>query len=248
MNLAEYRASDRERARVGDLMALLPSGLSNVLDVGARDGFISRMLADRGARVTALDLECPRIEHEGVHCVQGDATALGLPDEAFDLVFCAEVIEHIPDLAGACRELSRVSNRYLLIGVPYRQDLRVGRCTCRACGKRSPPWGHINRFDEPRLAELFPDCRVLKKSFVGIADKGTNALSCALMDLAGNPYGTYEQDEPCVHCGAAFTPPPPRHLGQRLLTRAAVILRRATTAFETTHPNWIHLLLEKAAR
>src|SRR6266540_122245 len=124
MDLAEYRDSESERKRIADLVRLLPGNLDSVLDIGARDGFISKLLTGHFPNVTALDL-----------------------------VFCAEVIEHIPSrtLARACGELSRVAREYLLIGVPYKQDLRVGRLTCHACGKKNPPWGRVNSFDENSL-------------------------------------------------------------------------------------------------
>jgi SAM-dependent methyltransferase len=247
MDLSEYRNSEREKERIADLMALLPSNIKTALDIGARDGFISKLLAERFPRVTALDLEQPSIDHERIHCVKGDVTALNFPDASFDLIFCAEVLEHIPTkiLSKACSELSRVSNRYVIIGVPYKQDIRVGRTTCRACGKKNPPWGHVNSFDESRIRRLFAACEVVKTSFVGIADTGTNFLSCFLMDMAGNPYGTYSQDEPCVHCGAVLKSPPERNLLEKVLTRAAFYARNAQTPFLKQHPNWVHILLEK---
>lgn len=247
MDLSEYRNSEKERERIADLMALLPGNIETALDIGARDGFISKLLAERFPRVTALDLEQPAIAHEKIQCVKGDATALDFPDNAFDLIFCAEVLEHVPSklLSKACKELSRVSNRYLIIGVPYQQDIRVGRTTCRACGKKNPPWGHVNSFDEGRIQALFAACEIVKKSFVGIAEPGTNFISSALMDMAGNPYGTYSQDEPCVHCGAAIQRPPQRTLLEKILTKAAFYARDAQAPCLRPHPNWIHVLLEK---
>lgn len=229
------------------MMRLLPAGGNSALDIGARDGFISRLLADRFSMVTALDLELPSIQHERIQCVKGDITALSFADASFNLVFCAEVLEHIPThmLGTACRELVRVSKEYVLIGVPYKQDLRVGRTTCGNCGKVNPPWCHVNRFDENRLSELFPGFTVAKQSFVGETDAQTNLLSCALMDLAGNPYGTYSQEEPCIHCGANLTDPPERSFLQKVLTKAAFIALSAQKPFLTPHPNWIHLLLRK---
>lgn len=247
MDLTEYRNSASEKSRVSDLMSLLPEGGNSVLDIGARDGFISRLLADHFSMVTALDLEQPSIEHERIQCVKGDITALLFADDSFTLVFCAEVLEHIPThlLETACRELARVAKEYLLIGVPYKQDIRVGRTTCGSCGKVSPPWGHVNTFDENRLSELFPGFTVAKQSFVGETAAKTNPLSCALMDKAGNPYGTYSQEESCSHCGANLTSPPERNLLQKVLTKAAFIGMSAQRPFLTPHPNWIHLLLRK---
>lgn len=250
MDLSEYRSSDRERARSASLMALVPPGIGPALDVGARDGFLSVLLAERGAQVTALDLQMPLIEHPRIHCVRGDVTALDFPDDYFDLVLCAEVLEHIPPalLERACAELSRVARRFVLIGVPYKQDLRAARSTCATCGGKNPPWGHVNRFDEERLRALFSHCRPRSIDFVGTAEPGTNALSALLMDLAGNPYGTYVQHEPCIHCGAKLRPPGPRAFWQKVCTRLAVYGTRLQRRLQHPHPNWIHVLLEKEPR
>ena len=247
MDLSEYRNSTSEKARISDLMRLLPEQGDSVLDVGARDGFISRLLADHFSTVTALDLEQPVIEHERIQCVKGDITAMPFADRSFSLVFCAEVLEHIPThlLTTACAELSRVSSEYVLVGVPYRQDIRVGRTTCGSCGKVNPPYGHVNTFDEDRLAELFPGFTIAGKSFVGQTDARTNRLSSALMDMAGNPYGTYSQEEPCIHCGASLMAPRERNLWQKVLTKAAFISMNIQKLFLVAHPNWIHLLLRR---
>ena len=247
MDLTEYRSSASERKRVADLMRLLPGNLDSVLDIGARDGFISKLLAGHFHNVTALDLEEPRIDDERIRCMKGDVTSLNFPDASFDLVFCAEVIEHIPSrtLVRACGELSRVAREYLLIGVPYKQDLRVGRLTCHACGKKNPPWGHVNSFDENRLKGLFPEFEVVGLSFVGEGAAGTNPFSTFLTDLAGNPYGTYSQEEPCVYCGAKFRSPPERNLLQKSLTKIAFYVNEAQKAFSKRRPNWIHVLFRK---
>jgi SAM-dependent methyltransferase len=143
-----WRESAIEKTRVRDLMELLPDQVGNAVDIGARDGFISSLLADRGAVVTALDLTQPQINDTRITCVKGDATALSFGSDHFDLVFCAEVLEHIPSalLEKACSELARVSRRYLLIGVPYKQNLRLDRSTCSHCGKTNPPWGARKQF------------------------------------------------------------------------------------------------------
>lgn len=247
MDLTEYRASKSETERISDLMSLLPDVGNNALDVGARDGYLSRLLANRFASVSALDLELPAINHERIQCVKGDVTALTFADCAFDLVLCAEVLEHIPthSLEKACIELARVSKKYVLIGVPFKQDIRVGRTTCGTCGKINPPWGHVNSFDESALEALFSTMTVVKRSFVGDTKERTNFISTALMDMARNPYGTYSQDEPCTHCGAALKSLPERELWQKVCTKLAFWGVRAQRPFCDSHPNWIHILFKK---
>lgn len=247
MDLTAYRNSPAERQRVEDLLGRVPGGIHTAIDIGARDGFISSRLADRSVRVTALDLERPTLADSRIVCVKGNATALDFGDASFDLVICAEVLEHVapPELAKACRELVRVSRRYVLVGVPYKQDIRQGRTTCRQCGRTNPPWGHVNAFDERRLATLFAGCSVLNQAFVGEAEMGTNWIAAGLMSAAGNPFGTYEQDEPCVHCGAALRRPPDRTVVQRAFTHLAEYTRDAQRPFFRPRGNWLHVLLER---
>ena len=52
-----------------DLLRLTPESMSEALDIGARDGYFSLLLADRFAKVTALDLTEPDIQHPKICCV-----------------------------------------------------------------------------------------------------------------------------------------------------------------------------------
>lgn len=246
-HLAHYESAV-ERERIGSLLGLLPEGVESLLDIGAREGYITQRLAGCVPEVTALDLERPAIDHPRIRCVKGNAARLDFPDNHFDLVFCAEVLEHIPEpsMTQACREIARVAKRFVLIGVPHRQDIRQGRVTCRACHRISPPWGHVNSFDEPRLTALFRPLQVVRQELIGRAEHGTNSLSTWLLDRAGNPYGTYIQDEPCGHCGARFSAPPSeRSLVQRVETRLAVRLRDLQGPWSRRSARWMHILFEK---
>lgn len=247
MDLNDYRESELERARTADLLELSSCEGDTAIDVGTRDGHFARLLADRFPRVTALDLARPVIPDRRISCVAGDVRKLPFEDNSFDLVVCAEVLEHIPptDLRDACRELARITRRRLLIGVPYKQDTRVGRTTCLSCGAHNPPWGHVNRFDEAKLRRLFAGLDVERRKFVGSNGATTNFVSSFLMNLAGNPYGTYGQAEPCVRCGASLLEAPPRHFYQKVLTRIAYWGTCVSRPFKRQRPNWIHLLFRK---
>lgn len=242
--MAAYRNSAPEKERVRELFRLIPPRGSHAIDVGARDGHLSALLADRYERVTAFDLSLPPQVHPRVDCVQGDACGLPYPDRSFDLVLCAEVLEHIPKdkLRRICSELARVAARHVVIGVPYDQDIRADRTTCLACGGKNPPWGHVNSFNEMDLEMLFPGLKVERIAYVGETRNRTNALSVLLADLAGNPYGTYDQDEGCIHCGAALTAPRGIGLLQRACNAASVRLRRLQNRLQPARPNWIHVL------
>ena len=247
MDLTEYRASPFERRRASDLLRLMPISGRNALDIGARDGYFSLLIADRFERVTALDLDEPKIEHPKIRCVKGDVAKMQFAEGSFDLVFCAEVLEYVNPsaLQTICQEMERISNQKILIGVRYKQDLRVGRTTCFSCGGFNPPWGHVNSFNEQRCKDLFPHCKVEAISFVGVNRSKTNWLSAALMDFAGNPYGTYQQKVTCIHCAQPLTPPPRRNVVQLVATEFAFWSRKITELFLKPQGYWMHIVLRK---
>jgi hypothetical protein len=246
--LEEYRATGAEQARSLDLIRLLPEGRRSVLDIGARDGHFSRLLSERFPAVTALDLRKPEFDYPGVVTIAGDATNLDFPSDSFDCVFCAEVLEHIPDIRRACREIARVAKHEIIIGVPFEQETRLGRTTCPACGKINPPWGHVNTFTESRLASLFPELQIISRSFIGRTREATNSVSTLLMDLGSNPWGTYYQDEPCIQCGAELVAPANRSRWQKICSAVAVRLNQAQARMAREHATWIHVVFSKTGR
>ena len=251
MDLSKYRSSDREQARTESLMRLVPRGLQTVLDVGARDGFMSRALTAHFEQVVALDLEKPQFVIERVQAVKGDITALDFGDNSIDVVFCAEVLEHIPPvlLPKACRELARVARVAVVVGVPFRQDLRVGRTRCARCGHVNPPWGHVNRFDDQRLVDLFRPLTAVETDFVWPTRQDrTNFVSAMLMSAAGFPWGTYDQEEPCTNCHSALARPGTRTTFQRASARLSALVDSAQRRFARLEPTWIHIRFDKAVR
>jgi hypothetical protein len=234
--------------RIRDLLAVVPAGRSSLLDAGARDGFIAGLLSSRFDTVTTLDLEVPRLRLAKVNPVQGDITQLPFSSDAFDVVLCAEVLEHVPTslLARACDEITRVARFEVVIGVPYRQDLRLGRTTCSSCNGVNPAWGHLNSFDEVRVQRLFSRLTTVGTTFVGLQCEATSALAAYLMDFAGNPWGAYEAREAfCSRCGAELIRPTHRSMVQRLAAGLANLMNRLQARWTAPSPNWLHMVFRK---
>ena len=255
MSIQKYnpnRKTGSEKKRAEDLMRLvrpISDKKKNAIDIGARDGYFSVLMTEFYKNITALDLEKPSFLHKSINCVQGDITNLNFIDESFDFVFCAEVLEHISPhlLQKVCFELERISKEYLLIGVPYKQDIRVDRTKCYSCGGKNPPWGHVNSFNIKKLQSLFPHSEIIEVSFVGKTNSRTNFISAFIMDLADNPRGTYGQIEACIHCGEKLKLPPKRSFSQEICTISAYSLNYIQKLFYKAHPNWVHLLFKKIA-
>jgi O-antigen biosynthesis protein len=95
--------------------AQLVSGRS-VLDAGCGTGYGIEILAKASpAGLTGVDLAPEavavaqrRSSGDGAKVVQGDLTALGFPDDSFDLAVCFETIEHLASPEQGIAELRRV--------------------------------------------------------------------------------------------------------------------------------------------
>lgn len=95
---------------------LLPSGASSrVIDVGCGDGRHIVEAARRGCFAVGLDYDADELrrarERIGAHridLVVGDASRLPFRDGVFDALICTETLEHLPDDAGAVREIARL--------------------------------------------------------------------------------------------------------------------------------------------
>jgi 2-polyprenyl-3-methyl-5-hydroxy-6-metoxy-1,4-benzoquinol methylase len=88
------------------------SGGLRVLDVGCGSGLNSKAIAALGHHVSGVDLSEAAIERYRSYGFEGRAAdieeGLNYPNDSFDLVFCAEVIEHMTSPEVLIAEMKRV--------------------------------------------------------------------------------------------------------------------------------------------
>lgn len=117
-----YEADPFEVIRGRAIARLLPRGRGGLaLDVGSGPGYFSRMLSERGWRVTAIELEpdnLARARRFAVETHQGDVRDVlpALPAGAYALACAFEIIEHMDRDDGA--ELVAQLHRVLAPGAP----------------------------------------------------------------------------------------------------------------------------------
>jgi len=147
----------QERNRL--LVGLIPHDVQTLLDVGCGEGAFAQAAAAAGVRVHATDRSRAALRRAGLRGTLSDITGLPFRDHSYDLVSCIEVIEHLDgrSLAQAVAELARVSKRYLLISVPYREQRVNQSAKCGSCGCVFHAWGHRRSFRSLRqVRRLFP--------------------------------------------------------------------------------------------
>ncbi len=91
-------------------------GAGSVLEVGVGTGQLAIPLREAGVGVVGLDLSRPMLARLVAKAggrppfglIEGDATALPFPDDAFGGVYLRWVLHLIPDWAGVVREIVRV--------------------------------------------------------------------------------------------------------------------------------------------
>jgi SAM-dependent methyltransferase len=145
----------RDEITMPAFLALLPEVIGRSgLDLGCGEGHSSRLLARRGATMTAVDIaptfiRLAREEEEreplGIDYRVASALALPFSDGAFDFLVAFMSLMDIPDLAGALREAYRVlrPGGFLQLGIthpcfdtPLRGWVRdgAGRKVAYECG------------------------------------------------------------------------------------------------------------------
>jgi ubiquinone/menaquinone biosynthesis C-methylase UbiE len=99
---------------------LLPSRKGTVLDLGAGRGISSYAFAKDGWTVVALEPDSSalvgvqairmltNLANLQIQIVQSKAKGLPFNDRLFDVVYCRQVLHHVEDLPGLCREIARV--------------------------------------------------------------------------------------------------------------------------------------------
>lgn len=145
-------ADSHTDGRVRTFEQMIPDEVETIVDVGCGDGAITNRLARRWD-VTGVDLSAAALAHLEGPAIQASATDLPLPDDSFDLVLSTEMLEHLPAVAyrEAISEMRRVSRRYVLIAVPYREDLAFRTIRCPRCGWHGHVWGHRRKFTAESL-------------------------------------------------------------------------------------------------
>lgn len=112
----KYDSKNRWLSYWYQIKAVLDLQPASVLEVGVGNRTVSNYLKNIGLQVTTLDIETSlRLD------IVADVLNMPLQDSSFDVILCAEVLEHLPfeSFEKALVELQRVSRKYVVLSLPH---------------------------------------------------------------------------------------------------------------------------------
>jgi SAM-dependent methyltransferase len=159
-------APERFAARRAFLLAHVRAG-DRVLDLGAGDGAFTAELRAAGCDVIAVDvaaeaLRRARARVPGLDARRVDEGApLPLDEDAVDVVWAGEVLEHVADVVGLLADVRRVLRwgGTLLVTTPYHGRVSVAALALggRFEGRFDPRADHLRFFTQRSVRALLED-------------------------------------------------------------------------------------------
>lgn len=165
--------NNNEINRIEETASLIPNEIESLLDVGCGNGIFTRYIQSTKSKIrfVSIDQSLAALGFVTTTKARGSINKLPFPSRSFDLVTCLEVIEHIPNpiYLEALSELCRVSKKYVLVSVPYEQNLHSMRVECPECFTIYHRYLHLRSFQIRTVENLLNDHRFesIKNIFIG---------------------------------------------------------------------------------
>lgn len=149
-------SSPHEKERLEKTISLIPNDVVSILDVGCGDGtFVNNLSNDY--RILAVDQSASALKHVKRLKIFASIENLPFDSGSFDLVVCAEVLEHLPYgvYERGIQELERVSSKYIIISVPNRENIVADFLKCPICNCQFNLSRHVRSFNYKKIVTLF---------------------------------------------------------------------------------------------
>ena len=137
----------------------IPEEVNSLADIGCGNGvFINRLTKDRAFnRLVGVDRSLSALHFVQTEKYHSDISDLPIEDSTFDCVTCLEVLEHLPVTVyqKSLNELARVSKNYIIVSVPFRENLIEAFNKCPSCSSCFNRELHLRSYVEKDIVSLF---------------------------------------------------------------------------------------------
>jgi len=157
---------DPEKIRL--LFGLIPEDVQSIIDIGCGNGLITNRLNEK-FDVLGCDVNASKLQYVKGPKLQASCDEIPREDKSFDMVFSSEMLEHLPEplYLETLKEFSRLAKKYILITVPYNEDLHKLAVKCEKCGEIYHKNGHLQSFREDSFKNNIPGFSVRQTSLYG---------------------------------------------------------------------------------
>lgn len=231
--------TDELQQRATLMKSFIPNDVRKVIDVGCGNGLIINKLVDE-FQCWGLDISQTALKQIKATPIHGSIENIPFEDNYFDIVICAEVLEHLPVAvySKGLSELQRVSKKYILISTPYKENLQTRQTKCAECGCIYNIYHHLRSYDEIELSKLFEDFKVIKFELCGNVERQYNSWDLWWKQNLGNNW-VVNDIAMCPQCGSQKAKPFKWNLSSLIGEISYRILPREKTQ------KWIIALYEK---
>ncbi len=220
--------------RINKTVSLIPPEVKSILDVGCGDGAVTNSLV-RSHDVTGIDVSDEAIKHFKGKAHIGSLEDLPFPNQSFDLVVSAEVLEHLPVsiYQASLKEMQRVAKSYIIVSTPAHERLETGFVNCFYCGCVFHRNHHVRTYDTAAHKQLFPDF-LLQKT---IPIESFTVRTKLSLGIQHNLFGIYLYNKNTV-CPLCNTIRPPTRRS-KLQSVALLLPRSIDRIFGKKRSRWI---------
>jgi SAM-dependent methyltransferase len=197
----------KQQARAQQILSWIPQDTKSVLDVGCGNGFIIDQIPS-GINTFGVDRSRAALKWVQSPCGLSDVSRLPFQDNAFDVVLSNEVIEHIPfnNYHQCLDEIVRVARKYIIITVPYQENLNKSKVCCPKCGCCFHANYHMRNYKRYDIKNLFLTWNsisfVRSKGIIPIERRYLNELKSAIIQKKTHHQDLFFRKKTlCPQCG-----------------------------------------------
>lgn len=136
----------------------IPSNVTSIADIGCGNGVFVNYLKENKPHldIVAVDRSLTALKFVKTNKIEAAINDIPLNDISYDCVSCLEVLEHlpVPIYKQSLKELSRISKKYVIISVPFEEEIEANHNQCPSCKTIFNYDLHMRRYDADIIENL----------------------------------------------------------------------------------------------
>lgn len=150
----DFNKYEKEVKRIDKILSKIPK-VKTVIEIGCGDGRLINSV--KANKKIGLDFSLKALKHVNDIKILASVENIPLKENSIKLVICSEVLEHLNQrkYRNSLDEISRIASKYILISVPYKEDIKANRVYCNTCFNKFHPYLHQRSYKEETLKNIF---------------------------------------------------------------------------------------------